>query len=160
MKQPSDKPQKPHKFLKMPSFPGGKSSFREFVKENLRYPEEALKNNIQGTVYLDYTVDNIGVVENIAVTRGIGYGCDEEAIRLIKLITYPAVKNKGVKMKVTMKTRIAFMLPVAQTEKEEISTAFRINYTATSPSGGKKPEQQPRSSYGYTITFGSQPENS
>jgi len=160
MKQPSDKPQKPHKFLKMPSFPGGKSSFREFVKENLRYPEEALKNSIQGTVFLDYTVDNIGTVENIVVTRGIGYGCDEEAIRLIKLITYPAVKNKGVKMKVSMKTRISFVLPAPPKEKKEITSEIRINYTAASQPAGNKPEQPPQPSYGYTLTFGSKPHNS
>jgi TonB family protein len=153
MKHSPDKPHKSRKFLKMPAFPGGKNSFREFVSDNLHYPEEALKNGIQGTVYLEYTVDNVGNVENIAVTRGIGYGCDEEAIRLIMLITYPSVRNRGIKMKVTMKTRIAFTLPAPQIEKAEVTTSFKISYT--NPKTDAVPEKQKpqEPSYGYTITL-------
>jgi protein TonB len=153
MRHTNDKPHKSRKFLKMPSYPGGKNSFREFVAENLRYPEAALQNNIQGTVYLEYTVDNIGTIDNIVVTKGIGHGCDEEAIRLVKLISYPSVRNRGIKMKVTMKTRIAFTLPKKQKEEQPANAEMKINYS-------KPPEVKPQNdavltkpTYGYTITI-------
>ncbi|HOW30205.1 MAG TPA: energy transducer TonB [Bacteroidales bacterium] len=156
MKHQQDKQHKPKKFLKMPVFPGGKKSFREFVAANLQYPEEALKYGIQGTVYLDYTVDNIGTIENIAVTRGVGYGCDEEAVRLVKMLSYPPVRNRGVKMKVTMKTRIAFTLPAPQIEKGESTASFKINYTSPKVLPTEKVEKPQNNSYGYTITIGPQ----
>ena len=46
MKRSNDKPHKDKKFLILPSYPGGKQAFLDFITENLRYPEEALKNNI------------------------------------------------------------------------------------------------------------------
>lgn len=151
MKHTPDKPHKSRKFLRMPAYPGGKNSFREFIAENMRYPEEALKNNIQGTVYLEYTVDNIGNIDNITVARGIGYGCDEEAVRLVKLITYPSVRNRGIKMKVTMKTRIAFTLPGKPAASAEKTTEIRINYTKPGNKPIEPDAQTVNPSYVYSI---------
>ncbi len=137
----------------MPVYPGGKDSFRAFVAENLRYPEAALQNNIQGTVYLEYTVDNIGTIDNIVVTRGIGYGCDEEAVRLVKLITYPSVRNRGVKMKVTMKTRIAFTLPAKQEEQKKMTAEIKISYSKPEEAKEQKETSKLKPTYGYTITI-------
>jgi len=137
----------------MPVYPGGKDSFRAFVAENLRYPEAALQNNIQGTVYLEYTVDNIGTIDNIVVTRGIGYGCDEEAVRLVKLITYPSVRNRGVKMKVSMKTRIAFTLPAKQEELKKKTTEIKISYSNPEVAKEQKETSKLKPTYGYTITI-------
>jgi len=153
MKHSDDNHHKSRKFLKMPVYPGGKDSFRAFVAENLRYPESALQNNVQGTVYLEYTVDNIGTIDNIIVTRGIGYGCDEEAVRLVKLITYPSVRNRGVKMKVTMKTRIAFTLPAKQKEQKEVTSEIKLSYSKPEEAKPQKEAALPKPTYGYTITI-------
>lgn len=156
MKDKTDKPHKPHKFLKTPSFPGGQKSFKEFVDENLKYPEEAIKNNIQGTVYLKYMVDNTGRIENIVVTKGIGYGCDEEAVRLVKLISYPPVKNRGVRLKVMMKTRIAFTLPIKIIENNPAATEIKLSYTTPEVEiPTKTGESKPVYGYSITITSGS-----
>jgi TonB family protein len=66
------------------SFPGGVVAFSKYVSENMRYPEEARKNNISGIVSIAFAVNKDGSINNITVPEGIGYGCDEEAIRLIK----------------------------------------------------------------------------
>lgn len=66
------------------SFPGGVAAFSKYVSENMKYPEEARKNNISGIVSIAFAVNKDGSINNITVPEGIGYGCDEEAIRLIK----------------------------------------------------------------------------
>ena len=66
------------------SFPGGIDAFKEYVSKNMKYPEEAKKNNISGIVRVAFAVNKDGTINNITVPEGIGYGCDEEAVRLIK----------------------------------------------------------------------------
>lgn len=70
----------------MPVFPGGQKAMYDFLRENIKYPEIALKNNIEGTVYVKFIVDKNGVISNPVIMRGIGGGCDEEAIRVLSLM--------------------------------------------------------------------------
>ncbi len=144
---------KSRKFLKQPEYPGGNAAFREFIRQNLRYPEEALKNEIQGVVYLEYPVDNVGNIGDIVVKRPLGYGCDEEAIRLVKLIRYPAMRNRGVKMKTLMKTQIEFRLPPKPVEEQPATNSLQVNYTytATPKAPQKEPNTPSKESYQYTI---------
>ena len=67
-----------------PTPTGGKSAFRKFIKNNIRYPELARQNKIRGEVELDIAINESGVIEYITVVESLGYGCDEEAIRLIQ----------------------------------------------------------------------------
>jgi protein TonB len=69
-----------------PSFPGGESELHKFLSENIKYPQQATENGIQGTVYVSFVVDSKGNVTDAKVLRGIGGGCDEEAIRVVKLM--------------------------------------------------------------------------
>ncbi len=129
-------------FLKKPQYPGGKEAFRKFIKENLKYPKEAFDKNIEGTVFISYHVNDNGNVFSTKVTKGIGYGCDAEAIRLINLLKFDKVKNRGVRLSVNMKTRINFKIEKKQTQinyslKEEEMTKIEseekkpVNYTYT-----------------------------
>ncbi len=68
-----------------PEFAGGMEAFRSFLTKNLRYPNAAQRSNVQGKVYLNFTVEPDGSLSNINVVRGIGFGCDEEALRVMKL---------------------------------------------------------------------------
>lgn len=68
----------------MPSFPGGESARIEFLRENIKYPQMARESGIQGTVYVTFVVEPDGSVTDVRVLRGIGGGCDEEAVRVIK----------------------------------------------------------------------------
>lgn len=62
----------------------GMRSYERYLKRKMRYPNAARENNIEGDVVLTITINADGTVGDIAVTRSLGYGCDEEAIRLIK----------------------------------------------------------------------------
>ncbi|SHK55233.1 TonB family C-terminal domain-containing protein [Reichenbachiella agariperforans] len=57
--------------------------YKRYIKENLRYPVAAKELQIEGKVTVRFTVDSYGNVSDIVIKKGLGYGCDEEAIRLI-----------------------------------------------------------------------------
>jgi TonB family protein len=85
----ADQPQEEDVFTvveKMPEYPGGDDARVKFMVENIKYPEEARKNGVQGTVYVTFIVEKDGKVSNIKIIRGIGGGCDEEAVRVISLM--------------------------------------------------------------------------
>ncbi len=134
-------------FIKKPEYPGGKKAMNEFIRKNLKYPEEALKKKIEGKVHLSYTINFKGKVEHIKILNGLGYGCDEEAIRIVKLLEFTSPKNRGMRVSGRKKITINFKLPKVKKQK--------IQYSLT-----KKPEkkgtpdtQKKTSSYTYTIKW-------
>ena len=76
----------------------------------IRFPEIARKAGVEGRVFLKFVVDEQGNVQNPEVTRGIGAGCDEEAIRAISKMKFIPGKQRGKAVKVSMQTAIAFKL--------------------------------------------------
>ena len=98
-------------FIKKPTYPGGSEALNKFVKDNLHYPKEALNHKIEGSVFLKYEVNEKNEIHNITVIKGIGYGCDEEAIRIISLLKYSKVKNRGIKVNTKFRISIHFRLP-------------------------------------------------
>lgn len=69
---------------KMPEFPGGIKALFDYLGKNLKYPAMAKDAKIQGKVYVTFVVGKDGSVGDVRVLRGIGGGCDEEAIRVVK----------------------------------------------------------------------------
>jgi TonB family protein len=67
-----------------PEFPGGQKAFGKFLGSNIRYPESARENNIQGKVYIGFVVEKNGELSDLKIIKGIGGGCDEEALRVLK----------------------------------------------------------------------------
>jgi TonB family protein len=67
----------------MPSFPGGDVARIKYLAKNLRYPARAAEDDIQGTVYVSFVVKTDGRITNVKLLRGIGGGCDEEALRVV-----------------------------------------------------------------------------
>jgi len=67
-------------------FPEGDQAMRDFIDEHLQYPEAAKKANISGIVEVGFWVKSGGEITDVKVLRGIGYGCDEEAVRIVKLM--------------------------------------------------------------------------
>ncbi len=130
------------KFPKLPEYPGGKEAFRKYIKENLVYPKEALEKRVEGVVYLTAHVDDNGNVYRVNVENGIGAGCDEEAVRLIKGVHYYAVKNKGIRVKTKKRFRIKFKLPP--------ETKVNYQFTATKRKGDAKPAA-PSTTYSYSV---------
>ena len=70
----------------MPIFPGGEKARNRFLAENIIYPEKATRSGIQGTVYISYVINREGYVTDVKLLRGIGGGCNEEAVRVVKLM--------------------------------------------------------------------------
>ncbi|MBC7891042.1 MAG: TonB family protein [Sphingobacteriaceae bacterium] len=69
-----------------PEFPGGIAALSEFLRKNLRYPKEASNAGIAGKVYLDFVVRADGSIDRIQIQKGVGFGCDEEARRVVGLM--------------------------------------------------------------------------
>lgn len=68
----------------MPEFPGGDKAMKKFIAENLVYPPLVKERGIKGKVYLAFTVKTDGTIADIKVLRGIGGGCDEEAVKVVQ----------------------------------------------------------------------------
>ena len=69
---------------RLPVFPGGYNKLTEYIHNNLKYPETALKNHIQGTVYMRFYVEVDGSITNIKVEDSLSTETDAEALRLVK----------------------------------------------------------------------------
>jgi protein TonB len=70
----------------MPIFPGGDTDRLKFLANTIVYPQTAAENGIQGTVYFQFVIDSKGNITDVKILRGIGGGCDEEALRVIKMM--------------------------------------------------------------------------
>lgn len=77
------------------SFPGGIEALYNYLAKNIQYPEQAVKAKTSGVVYVSFDIEEDGTIINVAVIRGIGNGCDEEAVRVVKSMPKwnPATKN-------------------------------------------------------------------
>lgn len=83
---------------------GGNIAYLEHVYSEINYPAKARYNNVGGTVLIEVTVNELGLMETANIKQGIGYGCDEEALKVVKIASssgfQPALKGgKAVKVK-------------------------------------------------------------
>lgn len=85
----------------------GLKSFYEYIGANLKYPEQARKEGVQGKVFVEFVVDKDGKLIDVKAVKGIGAGCDEEAVRVIK--EAPAWEPAKV---VDMPVRVRMILPI------------------------------------------------
>jgi protein TonB len=94
-----------------PSYPGGEVARIQFLQQNIVYPQMARESGIQGTVYVTFVVERDGRVTDVRVLRGIGGGCDEEAIRVIKAMPkWNPGKQRGKPVRVQFNMPIKFTL--------------------------------------------------
>ena len=95
----------------MPLFPGGDAGILKFLKEHIRYPSRARANRTEGMVVVSFIVDRNGSLTNIKVVRGIGNGCEEEAIRVLGTMPkWSPGKVKGKDVRVQMNLPVKFDL--------------------------------------------------
>lgn len=93
------------------SFPGGAKAWAKFLNKNFKYPRTAARMGIEGKVNLSFVVDKNGVISDIQVTRGIGGGCDEEAIRVLSQSPkWSPGRQRGNAVKSRMAIQINFQL--------------------------------------------------
>ena len=102
----------------MPQFPGGEKALTDYMANNVKYPEEAKNKNIAGRVFASFVVEKDGSVNEVKVLRGIGGGCDEEAVRVIKSMPKwkPGIQ-KGKPVRVSFQMPFMFKLDESATSK-------------------------------------------
>ena len=100
-----------------------------------------MEAGVEGSVIVEYGINDKGTVVSPHVVKGIGFGCDEEAMRLVSMLSYEKVKNRGVRVQVTTKTKIMFTLP-----------RVNINYSVPEKKEPEKKDSGP-GPYEYTINF-------
>ena len=120
-----------------PEFPGGLEELMNFLSKNIRYPKEAYDNKKEGTVFVEFIVNKNGSLEKAKVIRGVGFGCDEEALRVLRTMPdWEPGTFKGKPVSAQMKIPIKFQLTsnqVANTslssnKKEKLYKFLRLRY--------------------------------
>ncbi|TAG69238.1 MAG: energy transducer TonB [Runella slithyformis] len=96
-----------------PQFPGGVNEMAKFLGKNLRYPPQAAKASIQGRVYVQFVVMSDGSITDVVALKGIDFGCDEEATRVIKAMPKWRPGSQSGRP-----VRVRFNLPIAFTLQE------------------------------------------
>lgn len=82
------------------------------IQQEIAYPTEALIYQIEGKVYVVATIDSLGDVVETKIIKGLGYGCDEEAVHIVKVTKFtPAITTQGRKVKCQISIPIKFKLP-------------------------------------------------
>jgi periplasmic protein TonB len=95
----------------MPEFPGGAQAMMEYIARNIRYPPMARESGIQGRVFVNFVVEPDGSVSNVNVLRGIGGGCDEEAIRVVQgMPKWTPGRQRGKAVRVSFNLPVRFTL--------------------------------------------------
>lgn len=93
------------------AFTGGMKEYTKFLKENLNYPKQAKEMGVEGRVFISFVVDTDGSLSDFEIQRGIGAGCDEEALRVImESPAWSPGKQGGVPVKTKMQLAVKFKL--------------------------------------------------
>ncbi len=93
------------------TFPGGVQAFYQYVQKNMKYPAQARRMGVEGRVFVRFVVGKDGSITDVEVMRGIGAGCDEEAVRVLKNSPkWNPPKQRGRPVKQRMVLPITFKL--------------------------------------------------
>ncbi|EIM78503.1 TonB family protein [Nitritalea halalkaliphila LW7] len=94
-----------------PMPPGGMEGWMKYLNSNLKYPTQARRMGIEGTVYVVFVVNTDGSIQDVELLRGIGGGCDEEAVRVVSNAPkWEPGKQRGRPVRVRMRLPIKFKL--------------------------------------------------
>lgn len=96
-----------------PTFPGGETAWVKFIRSNLTYPAKARRMGVEGKVFVKCVIERDGTVSHTEVIKGVGAGCDEEALRVIRL-SPPWIpgKQRGKPVRVIYTFPVTFKLGV------------------------------------------------
>lgn len=95
----------------MPEFPGGMGELMNYLSSNIKYPALAKESGIQGRVFINFVVETDGSITAVKVLRGIGGGCDEEAVRVVeKMPKWKPGKQRGKPVRVSYNLPVKFTL--------------------------------------------------
>ncbi len=94
----------------MPAPVGGYKSFYEQLSNSIKYPRKAQRNQTQGKVFVEFIIDQLGSISDLKIAKGIGDGCDEEAMRVLSQTRWQPGKQRGIPVKVRMILPLTFKL--------------------------------------------------
>ncbi len=95
----------------MPEFPGGLEALRLFVAHHTKFPPLAIRNSVEGKVYVKFIVDETGAVQHPEVVRGIGAGCDEAALAVVRALPrFTPGRQNGRAVKVYFSLPVSFVV--------------------------------------------------
>ena len=104
-----DEPVNFYSVQEQPEFPGGEAALYQYLSNNIHYPEDAMGNDIQGTVWVQFIIDKNGNVTNIKVVRSVDPSLDREAIRVVKSMPrWKPGKQRGKPVRVIFQVPIKF----------------------------------------------------
>jgi len=122
-----------------PEYPGGNAEMFKFLARNIKYPTRASKADVGGKVFVSFVVTSTGDIEDVKILKGIGYGCDEEAARVVsKFPKWTPGKQDGKAVSTKFTVPINFML--AETGDDTTVGADKAKETTVV---GFKPAAQP-----------------
>lgn len=143
------KSRKKESFIRQPKYLGGKEALQAFLNSKIQYPKEALQENISGIVKVKIDINQKGTVKKAHLISGIGYGCDEEALRVSQLLQFDVPKHRGIKIVFHKTIRIQFKPPTKKVHPAQTAVQYSTTQTSVKKSAVKKPPV----SYGYTISI-------
>lgn len=142
------KERKPESFLRKPTYKGGPKAMRSFLAENLRYPAQANEHKIEGTVRLRMDINHQGKVISTKVLSGLGYGCDEEAERVVKLLKFEIPKLRKIRATFHKTINIHFRRP-----QQKDASPSAVHYTITPSKTSSSEDDDSSNGYEYTINW-------
>lgn len=151
-----EKEKKAKHFIQQPEFPGGPKELTKFIYANLCYPAAAIEAKIEGTVMVEYDIDYKGNVVDTRILQSLGYGCDEEAVRVVRMLKFMVGRNRGVKVLFHKKAQIRFKLPVPAKAPAPVPPQpanMQVNYVYTTAPSSEPAEQPKGNTYTYTVTL-------
>jgi TonB family protein len=124
-----------------PSPAGGMAGWNKYLSENLRYPPNAQRKGIEGTVIVAFVVNTDGTTTDIQILRSVGGGCDEEVIRIVQgSPKWTPGMQRGTPVRTRMRLPLRFMLGGTDTSRD--STEVSLNAVPLPPTDGQDSSQE------------------
>ncbi len=152
---------------KMPEFPGGNAELMNYLRENIRYPQKAMEDSIQGRVIVQFVVTKTGAISNATIIRGVSPELDAEALRVINAMpAWTPGEQRGQAVNVKFTLPIQFRLQSGKTKEQTIEKningeTIKIHTSLTHkpqyPGGQAKLENFIKNSMKYDKTLSSKP---
>ncbi len=118
------KSRKDNQFVKAAYFKGGSKALEAFILNHLQYPVAAFEKGIEGTIHAKYDINNRGKVVKINLYNSIGFGCDEEARRVINLLEFEVPKTRGLRLTFHKEIHIHFKMPITQPVDNQLDNSI------------------------------------
>ncbi|MEI2695353.1 MAG: energy transducer TonB [Saprospiraceae bacterium] len=139
------KKEKKHRnFIPQPDYPGGPKGITEFIYKELKYPEDAVPHKVEGTVVLKAEINYKGDVIDAKIISSLFPSCDEEAIRVVKLLKFKIEKIRDLKVRFYKTFNIKFKMSIKNTE-------MIVNYIVLKSEPKKQKLESPKIIINYKI---------